>query len=69
MNVGDLVKHKWLGGVGIIIETKDIFKNGGASFLKAHVKWATPPTGQDPSGYYSTGMLEEIKKDDKKLDK
>ena len=66
MNVGDLVKHKWLGGVGIIIELTDIFKNGGASFLKVHVKWATPPTGQDPSGYYSTGMLEEIKKDDKK---
>ena len=66
MNIGDLVKHKWLGGVGIIIELTDIFKNGGASFLKAYVKWATPPTGQDPTGYYTTGMLVEIKKDDKK---
>jgi len=66
MNVGDLVKHKWLGGVGIIIELTDIFKNGGSSFLKAHVKWATPPTLPSDNGYYTTSMLVKIKKDDKK---
>ena len=66
MKVGDLVRHKHLGGIGIITEEKTVVSNiTMGSATKFIVQWLECRSGVLLSGDYFPAFLELIKPTDK----
>ena len=66
MNIGDLVTHKHLGGLGIILEEKFIYSNITMGLAtKFIVKWLVSGTYHHGENHYFPAFLELIKPTDK----
>jgi|TARA_R100000081_G_scaffold84631_1_gene53192 hypothetical protein len=69
MKVGDLVRLKQQGGVGIILEKKDVWSNiAMGKAVKQLVRWIEPPNigNQDKENLYYQVYLELIETSVKK---
>lgn len=66
MNIGDLVRHKHLGGIGIIVNKKTVVSNiTMGSATKFTVQWVECRTGVLLSGDYFPAFLELVDQTDK----
>ena len=68
MKVGDLVRHKYDGGVGIIIERHGVWSNIAMGLVyEPFVRWIEPPTDNYvKENLYFPAYLEVIEPTDKK---
>ena len=65
MNIGDLVKHKYHGGVGIIIERPDRWVGLGDVDAPL-IRWLEPPMpNYVRENIYHTNFLEPLKQETK----
>jgi hypothetical protein len=61
MKVGDLVKHKHLGGVGIILEKRDVVSSITMSTaMKFKVQWLVSHREFLTEGFYFPAFLEVL---------
>lgn len=61
MNIGDLVKHKHLGGTGIILEKRDVVSNITMSTAtKYKVQWLVSHREFLTEGFYFPAFLEVL---------